>query len=197
MHFLTFSFIFFHFLSLSFIVFHCLSFFILFHFLFFFHFLSFSFIVFHCLSFFFRFRSLFFPFFFLSSCSFFSLVLEILFLLRLPHDFLLKLLCKKKHFFGPSREVLHWALSFFLLSIFSFSFSFSISFRAFTFFLCFSSFSFYSFIFLLFSYKKVSSFFIWVLKNLWRHSKIHWEKCTILSWLYLLCIGSSSLFHVE
>ena len=180
----TFSFIFFHFRSFSFIFVHFLSFSFIF-----FHFRSFSFIFVHflacsCICFHFHFL-----FLFLSCCSFFSRVLKILFFLpRLPHDFLLKLLCEKS-FFGPSRWVPHWALFFFFCLIFhffSFSFSFSISFHVFFFFSKNVSSLFILFLFFLFSGAQ----------NLWRHSRIPFGKVHFLSWLYLLCIGSSSLFPV-
>ena len=168
------------FLSLSFVQFRSFSFI-------FCHFLSFSFIFFHFLSCFFMF------FFFLGFCidcltiSYEGSLMKIFFLDRL----------------GGVNLPLGL---FFLLSIFSFfvsfSFSFSISFHAFPFFICFS---FLHFLFLYFPVvflpKIVSSFFILFLfflfsgaQNLWLH---FWGKVHILSRLYLLCIGSSSLYHVE
>ena len=86
-HYLSCSFIFFHFLS--FLLFPSFSFMFL-------HFLSFSFISFHVLSFSFI-VFLCFPvfFFFFLGCSKSSV-----FLPRLPHDFLFKLLCKKSFFLG-------------------------------------------------------------------------------------------------
>ena len=87
------------------------------------YFLSCSFMFFHVLSCsFIVFFLLFFLFFF------FSRVLKILlFLPRLSHDFLLKLVCKNQ-MFGPTQEVPHWALFFLSCLFFSFSFSFSFSF---------------------------------------------------------------------
>ena len=188
---ILFSFIFFHLLSSSFIFFHLLSssfifFTVLYCSCIFFHFLSFSFIV------FFK-NPLFFP--------------------RLPHDFLLKLLCKK-YFFVPSRGgfcmvppplgPLFFSCLFFVL-FFSFSFSFAISFHVFLFFIC-SSFFHFSFIFLLFSslrkccflFHFVSLFsFLEVPKIFGCTSGFLGEKWHILSWLYFLCIGSSSLFPLE
>ena len=164
----------------------------------FFHFLSCSFIFCH-------FLSLFFPFFFISSCSSFFLGAQNSFFMpRLPHDFLLKLLCK--NFF--------WAVSggtplgrFFSRLCFFFIFVFFFNFfpMLFLFFICFS---FLQFFFLYFPFvllKKIfSSFFMLFLfflfsgaQNLWLHFKIPWRKGHILSWVYLLCIGSSSLFTVE
>ena len=136
---------------------------------------------------------------------FFSRVLKIFFWPRLPGDFLLKLLCKK-HFFGrlgvyPTGPLFFFSCLFFPL-FFHFRFLFQFLSMLFLFFLCFSFFNFYSFIFLLFSFFfRNSSFFMLFLfflfsgvQNLWRHS---WGKVHIPSWLYLLCIGSSSLFPVD
>ena len=100
LYFLSFSFMFV--LSFSFIFFHFLS-------------LSFfSVIFFHCFSFFF------------SSCPSFFGVLKILFFPRLPHDFLLKLLCKKQ-LCGPSRAYPPIG-PFFFLSILIFLFFFFVFF---------------------------------------------------------------------
>ena len=93
---------------------------------------------------------------------------------------------------------------FFIFFIFVFFFNFFPCFSFFSFVFPFF-FIFHFFLFLLFSFQKiVSSFFILFLfflfsgaQNLWRHSRIPWGKVHILSWLYLLCIGSSSLFPVE
>ena len=153
---------------------------------------------------------MFFPFVFLLVLLFFSGAQNPLFLPRMPHDFLLKLICKKSIFWAVSGGTPFCPLFFFLLSIFSFvysfSFSFSISFPVFLFFfLCCSCFHYFfiyfPFVFLL---KMFFSFFILFLfflfsgaQNLWRHSWIPWGKVHILSWVYLLCIGSSSLFPVE
>ena len=197
--FLSLSFIFF---SFPFIFSHVLSFSFMFC-----HVLSCSFHVLSCsLIFpliFCHFLSLFFPFFFF--LFFFSSGAQIPFLPRLPHDFLLKLLCIKSILGAVSGGYPNWALFFSLVYKNVFSFSFSISFDVFSFFLCFSFFFIvYSCIFLLFSLKKnlpfsfcFSFFFSRVLKKLWRHTKIPWGKVHILSWLYLLCTGSSSLFPVE
>ena len=127
-----------------------------------------------------------------------------LFLPRLPHVFLLKVLCKKIIFWtvlggGIPLGPLFFSCLFFHFVHFRLLFNF---FTCFAFFLCFS---FYSFIFLLFSFlMNVSSSFILFLfflfsgaQNLWQHFRIPWGRVHILSWLYLLCIGSSSLFHVE
>ena len=75
----------------------------------------------------------------------------------------------------------------------------------FHFFNCFSFLHFFpSFSFCFPFKKKFLPFFILFLfflfsgaQNLWRHFKIPWLKVHILSWLYFLCIGSSSLFPVE
>ena len=145
LYFLSCSFIFFHFHSLFF---HCFFIsFIFFRFLSFsFSFVSFSFIFVHCVFILFSF------FFFL---FFFSRALKILFLPRFPHDFLLKLPCKKSIFWAIS-GVPHWALFFFSRLFFHF-FIFFIFVFFFNFFPCFSFFSFvvlfflfYFFIFLLF-----------------------------------------------
>ena len=146
-------------------------------------------------------------------CHFLSLFLVLLlfsgaqnplFLPRLPHDFLFKLLCKKSFFWAVSGGCTIGPLSFFLSSNFH---VFSIFVFFFNFFPCFGfSFvlPFFHVLFLFLLFKNVSSFFILFLfflflgaQNLWRHSRIPWRKVHILSWLYLLCIGSSSLFPVE
>ena len=171
LYFLSFSFIFFHFLSCSFMFFHCF----------------------------------FFPFFFLFLfVLFFSGAQNLFFLPRLPDDSLLKLLCKKSFFLGRLGEytIVPFFFSLVYFTFFSFSFSFSISFHVFL--LLFP----FSFFIPLFSFsfpkKKVSSFFILFLfflfsgaQNVWRHCMIPWGKAHFLCWLYLLCIGSSLLFHVE
>ena len=150
-HFLSFSFIFSHFLSSPFIFFHVRSCSFIFV-----HFRSFSFILisFSFIVFFLFFSFLFFFFFLL--VILFSRVLKILFLPRLPHDFLLKLLCKKSFFLAFSG--VHLPLGFFFSSHFHL-----FDFRSF------------------FLKKKVSSFFILFLfflfsgaQNLWRHSRIPW-----------------------
>ena len=146
----------------------------------FFHFRSFSFIC-H-----FQFRSVSFIFF-----HFLSFFLFFVFVGRLPHDFLLKLLNiifwrrLGGYHIGPS----FFSLVYFFILVFFFNFFLCFSFFSFV----FPFFIFHSFIFLLFSFKKC--FFLF--QNLWRHSRIPWGKVHILSWLYLLCIGSSSLFHME
>ena len=122
---------------------------------------------------------------------------------RLPHDFLLQLLCKKSFFWaisvGTPLGPLFFSCLFF--HVFSFSFYFSIYFHVF--FLFSFVFPFNSFIFLLFSLKKSSFFIVFLFfpfsgaQNLWRHSRNPWGKVHILCWLSLLCIGSSSLFPVE
>ena len=134
-----------------------MSFHILSHSFIFFHFPSFSFIFLHFLSFSFF---VFFPFFF-SSCSFFSGAQNPLFLPRLPHDFLLKLVSQKSFFLVPSREVNPFGPSFFSrLFFFHFRFLFQFLFHVFPFF----SFVYPCFhVFLLFSFKNVSSFFMFSL----------------------------------
>ena len=75
----------------------------------------------------------------------------------------------------------------------------------FIFFLCFSFFIFYSFIFLLFSFfkKRCKLFILFLFFSFLGRSKSvaalqdSLGKVHILSWLYLLCIGSSSSFPVE
>ena len=151
----------------------------------FFHFLSFSVIFFHVLSC---------SFIFLRSCSFMFfhflsfLSFSYVHFRSFSHEFLLNLSCKKINFQGRlgGKKTAPLAL-FFFSSIFSLFFIFVFFFN---FFPCFSFFCFvfhffifYSFIFLLFSFL--------------RHSRIPWRKVHILSWLYLLCIGSSSVFTVE
>ena len=132
-------------------------------------------------------------------------MLEILFLPRFPHDFLSKLLCKISFFWAVSGRGTPLGPLFFLVYFSFFHFRFLFEFLSFLFFFFFI---FYSFLFLLFSFcfplKNVSSFFILFLfflfstaQNLWRHSGIPWGEVHILSWLYLLCLGSSSLFPVE
>ena len=150
---------------------------ILFHFLsfsfIFFHFLSFSFIFFHFLLFsfiFFHFLSFSFSFF-----QFLSVSFSFNFLGRLG-----------RYSIGPSFFSLVY---FFIFFIFVFFFNFFTCFP-----LLFLGFSF--FIFLLFSFCFSLSLFSGA-QNLWRHSRISLGKVHILSWLDLLCIGSSSLFHVE
>ena len=108
-------------------------------------------------------------------------------------------------FFGPSRGgtplgPLFFLVSFFDFIIFVFFFNFFPCFPVFPLFFTF----FIPFVFLLVSFFYVSSFFNVVslflfsgAQNLWRHSWTPWGKVHILSWLYLLCIGSSSLYHVE
>ena len=161
-----------------------------------FHFLSLSFIFFHCLSF-----SFIFPLFFsllVLLVLLFSRVLKIFFFPRLPHDFLLKLLCKKSIFWAVSGGTPlgpFCVLLSILMFFFHFRFRFQFLFMLFLFFFCFSFFHSLFLYFFVFLGKKVSSFFS--AQNLWRHSRIPWGKVHILSWLYLLCIGSSSLFHVE
>ena len=173
-HFLSFSFNFFHFLSLSCIFLHFLS--CSFMFL---HFHSFSFIFFHFLSFsfiFFQFLSL--------SCIFFhfSYILYV-----------------KKIIFSTVGPLFFLVYFFFFIFVCFFFF-----FPCFSFFPLFFIFSFsldFPFVFLK---KSVSFFFILFLfflfsgaQHLWRHSRIPWGKVHILSWHYLLCIGSSSLFPVD
>ena len=86
--------------------------------------------------------------FFLLLVLLFSRVLKILlFLPRLPHDFLLKLLRKKIIFWGVS-GYLPFFFSRLFFFFFSLSFSFSISFHVFLFFHCFS----FSFLIPLFSF---------------------------------------------
>ena len=111
----------------------------------FFHFLSFSFMFLHCI----------FPFFPCFSCSSSCLGCSksSFFLPRLPHDFLLKLLCKNDF----------WAVSggtplgpFFFSLVYFFIFFIFVLF--FNFFPCFPFFIMYSVIFRLFSFKK--SFFL-------------------------------------
>ena len=67
-------------------------------------------------------------------------MLKIQFLPHLPQDYILKLIFKKKTFFGPSREVHHRAPLIFLLSIFHF-FIFVFFFNVFP---CFSFFPLFS-----------------------------------------------------
>ena len=180
--FFHFSFIFFHFLSCSCIFFHFLFIFFSFsyvHFLFiFFHFLSCSFMFvpvlscsvifchfpFHC-SFHFVFKCFQNPFFAfrLPLRSSFYWVL-IMFLPRLPHDFLLKLLCKKSIFWAVSEGTPLGPL-FFLLSISSFFFHFRFLFQflsmLFLFFLCFSFFhSLFLYFPVVFLFQKKSLFFL-------------------------------------
>ena len=139
--FFSFSFIFFSF------SFHFLFIFFSFSFYFLFIFFSFSFIFFHCFS------VIFFPFFFL--VLFFSGAQNPLFFPRLPHDFLLKLLCKKSMFgavsggytIGPS---FCFSCQFFHFFIFVF---FSISFHVFSIF-----FSFFQFLFLFFFFSQKKFF---------------------------------------
>ena len=123
-----------------------------------FHFLSFSFIFFH------------FSFFFLSSCCSSFLGCSKSFFVCLDRLTIsqFKLLCKKKHFFGPSRgrETLHWALFFFsLVLFFSFFFIFVLLFQflsMLSFFPLFFPFPIFIplFSFFVFLLKNVSSFFI-------------------------------------
>ena len=104
---------------------------------------------------------------------------------------------EKIFIFVPSREVPHWAL-------FLFSRLFFICFHFFQFismfFLFHSLFLYFPVVFLLKMFLPFSFCFFFVLfsgaQNLWRHSRILWGKVHILSWLCLLCIGSSSLFLV-
>ena len=149
-HFLSFSFMFFHVLSFSFIFFDFRSFSFIFIFIFF-HFLPFSFIV-----FFFPF----FSFFFLLVLLFFSGAQNPFFLPRLPHDFLLKLLCKKSILGAVSGSTplgpLFFSCLFYHFLHFRFLFQFISMF--FLFFLC-SSFFMFSFIFLLFP-SLTKSFFL-------------------------------------
>ena len=173
---------------------------------------SFSFIFLHFLSLFFPC----FPFFFLSSCSFFFLS-SCSFFLGAQNPFFASIASRFPIKASYVKKTIFWAVlgdnpigpSFFPLVYFFILFFIIVFF--FNFFPCFSFFSFvfpfFIFVFLyflLFSQKKkflpfhfVSLFSFLGAQNLWRHSKIPWGKVHILSWLYLLCIGSSSLFHVE
>ena len=157
---------------------------------------------FHFLSFFFFFLFFSYPFFLF---FFFSRVLKIFFFASIAARFHVKALMEKllgrlgKYPIGPS---FFSRVSFSMFFHFRFLFQF-LSMFFLLFLICFSFFIFYSFIFLLFSFKKcfflfhfVSLFFSGA-QNLWRHYRIPWGKVHILSWLYLLCIGSSSLFPVE
>ena len=177
LNFLEFSLIFFNFLQFSFMFFHVLSCS--------FMFCSYSGMFFHCFFHFLRFVFFLFFFFFLSNAQnlfFASIALRAVSGVPSPIGpfFFLSIL----HFF-----IIVFFFIFPCFSFFSFVFSFFI---------------FYSFIFLLFSSLNVSSFFIVFLfflyseaKNLWLHFRIPRGKVHILNWLYLLCIGSTSLYHVE
>ena len=202
-YFLSVSFSFFQFLSVSFSFFQLLSASVSFCQLlsFSFIFIHFTFIFFHCFC-----LSFFFLFFFFLGCS-----KSFFFLPRLPHGLLLKFFFqKKKTFFLSSLGgVPHWAvffsLVFFFIVFFIFVFFFNV-FRCFSFFaFVFPLFIFYFFIFLLFFLERMflpfsfcfSFFFSRVLKIWGGTPGFLGEKVHILSWLHLLCIGSSSLILVE
>ena len=160
-----------------------------------FHFLSFSFIFFH------------FSFFFLSSCSSSFLGCSIFFCCLDCLTISNSSSYVKKHFFRTVSGERHTPLGplFFSLvyfSFFSFSSSFSISFHVF---LCFSLFQFL-FHYFPFCFPVKKCFFLFSFCSLFSFLECSKSvgalqdslgKVHILSWLYLLCIGSSSLYHVE
>ena len=112
-----------------------------------------------------------FPFFhFCFFLFFFLLCSKSFFLPRLPHDFQLKLLCKKINFLGrlgryPIGPFLFFSCLFFFFFFFFFFwfFNFIQMFFSFFFFICVSFFILYSFLFLLLSFK---SFFLFYFVSL-------------------------------
>ena len=127
---------------------------------------------------------------------------------RLPHDFLLKLFSEKSIFLGrlggyPIGPSLFFSSIF---SFFHFRFLFQFLSMLFLFFLCFP---FFHFLFLYFPFAppfNKKCFFLFDFVSLFSFLgcsksvaalRIPWGKVHILSWLYLLCSSSSSLFPVE
>ena len=163
-----------------------------------FHFLSFSFIFFHFLS-----------FSFFIFCHFLSLFLVLLFsgaqnplIALIASRFLIKALVQYINFLGRLGRY-PIGPSFFLLSFFHvFHFRFQFLYMFFLFFLFQFLFPYFPFVFSppkkIHPFSFCFSFFLFTgAQNLWQHSRIPLGKLHILSWLYLLCIGSSSLFPVE